>query len=77
MPTNQLFTNKYFVYLLTITLQLYLQDLTPEQRKEQQIKYGIYFDDDYNYLQHLKDSREVTLVVQPVRNTFFFKLLTV
>ncbi|XP_047035095.1 protein LTV1 homolog [Helicoverpa zea] len=40
-------------------------DLTPEQRREEQIKYGIYFDDDYNYLQHLKDSREVTLVVQP------------
>ncbi|KAL0861353.1 hypothetical protein ABMA27_008906 [Loxostege sticticalis] len=40
-------------------------DLTPEQRKEEQQKYGIYFDDDYNYLQHLKDTREVTLVVQP------------
>ncbi|KAF9803412.1 hypothetical protein SFRURICE_007258 [Spodoptera frugiperda] len=40
-------------------------ELTPEQRREEQIKYGIYFDDDYNYLQHLKDSREVTLVVQP------------
>lgn len=39
--------------------------LTPEQRREEQIKYGIYFDDDYNYLQHLKDTREVTLVVQP------------
>ncbi|CAD0205307.1 unnamed protein product [Chrysodeixis includens] len=40
-------------------------ELTPEQRREQQVKYGIYFDDDYNYLQHLKDTREVTLVVQP------------
>uniref|UniRef100_A0A0C9SCJ3 Protein LTV1 homolog n=1 Tax=Amblyomma americanum TaxID=6943 RepID=A0A0C9SCJ3_AMBAM len=26
-----------------------------EKRKEEQRKYGIYFDDDYNYLQHLKD----------------------
>lgn len=26
-----------------------------EKRKEKQRKYGIYFDDDYNYLQHLKD----------------------
>lgn len=42
------------------------QDLTPEQRKEQQRKYGVYFDDDYNYLQHLKDTREVTMVMQPV-----------
>ncbi|CAG4939332.1 unnamed protein product [Colias eurytheme] len=40
-------------------------NLTPEQRKEEQHKYGIYFDDDYNYLQHLKDTKEVTLVLQP------------
>ncbi|KAJ0171316.1 hypothetical protein K1T71_012866 [Dendrolimus kikuchii] len=40
-------------------------DLTPEQRLEEQRKYGIYFDDDYNYLQHLKDTQEVTLVLQP------------
>ncbi|KAG6453865.1 protein LTV1 homolog [Manduca sexta] len=40
-------------------------ELTPEQRREEQVKYGIYFDDDYNYLQHLKDTREVTLVLQP------------
>lgn len=26
-----------------------------QKRKEQQRKFGIYFDDDYNYLQHLKD----------------------
>lgn len=40
-------------------------NLTSEQRKEEQRKYGIYFDDDYNYLQHLKDTREVTMVVAP------------
>ncbi|KAL4705462.1 hypothetical protein ACJJTC_007034 [Scirpophaga incertulas] len=40
-------------------------NLTPDQRKEQQRKYGIYFDDDYNYLQHLKDTREVTMLLQP------------
>ncbi|XP_026750431.2 protein LTV1 homolog [Galleria mellonella] len=40
-------------------------ELTPEQRREEQIKYGIYFDDDYNYLQHLKDTSEVTMVMQP------------
>ncbi|KAI8433066.1 hypothetical protein MSG28_013924 [Choristoneura fumiferana] len=39
--------------------------LTPEQRLEEQRKYGVYFDDDYNYLQHLKDTKEVTLVLQP------------
>lgn len=40
-------------------------EYTPEQRKEEQRKYGIYYDDDYNYLQHLKDTKEVTLVLQP------------
>ncbi|XP_061724135.1 protein LTV1 homolog [Cydia pomonella] len=40
-------------------------ELTPEQRREEQRKYGVYFDDDYNYLQHLKDTKEVTLVLQP------------
>lgn len=30
-----------------------------EKRKEEQRKYGIYFDDDYNYLQHLKDVNAV------------------
>ncbi|XP_039749446.1 protein LTV1 homolog [Pararge aegeria] len=40
-------------------------ELTPEQRKEEQSKYGIFFDDDYNYLQHLKDTREVTMLLQP------------
>ncbi|OXA63705.1 protein LTV1 homolog [Folsomia candida] len=29
-------------------------------RKEEQMKYGIYFDDKYDYLQHLRDSREVS-----------------
>ncbi|XP_049879994.1 protein LTV1 homolog [Pectinophora gossypiella] len=41
------------------------QDLTPEQRRLEQQKYGIYFDDDYNYLQHLRDTKEVTMVMQP------------
>lgn len=40
-------------------------ELTLEQRREEQHKYGIHFDDDYNYLQHLKDTREVTMVLQP------------
>ncbi|XP_054003020.1 protein LTV1 homolog [Hylaeus anthracinus] len=30
------------------------------KRKEEQQKYGIYFDDDYNYLQHLKDVNSLT-----------------
>ena len=30
------------------------------KRKEQQTELGIYFDDDYNYLQHLKDVNKTT-----------------
>lgn len=32
-----------------------------QKRREEQIKYGIYFDDDYNYLQHLTDVTEIAL----------------
>jgi protein LTV1 len=34
--------------------------LTKDQRIEEQKKYGIYFDDDYNYLQHLRDVNPLT-----------------
>lgn len=37
-----------------------------EKRKEEQRKYGILFDDDYDYLQHLKDVGE--LVLEPLAN---------
>ncbi|KAL3172776.1 hypothetical protein MRX96_038963 [Rhipicephalus microplus] len=33
--------------------------VSDEKRKEEQRKYGIYFDDDYNYLRHLKDVNTV------------------
>lgn len=36
------------------------------KRKEQQQKYGIYFDDDYDYLQHLKDVNSLTAEWQRV-----------
>lgn len=29
--------------------------LSPEERKKEQQKYGVYYDDDYNYLQHLQE----------------------
>lgn len=31
----------------------------PTKRREEQTKFGVYFDDDYNYLQHLKNANEV------------------
>lgn len=30
-------------------------DIPPEKRKKEQQKFGIFFDDDYNYLQHLRE----------------------
>jgi len=30
------------------------------KKKEELLKYGIYFDDDYDYLQHIRDSKEVS-----------------
>lgn len=29
-----------------------------EKRREEQRKYGVFFDDDYNYLQHLKEASQ-------------------
>lgn len=39
------------------------------KRKEEQRKYGIYFDDDYDYLQHLKDVNTLTVEWERVDST--------
>ncbi|EZA57294.1 hypothetical protein DMN91_002414 [Ooceraea biroi] len=39
------------------------------KRKEEQQKYGIYFDDDYDYLQHLRDVNTLSVEWQRVENT--------
>lgn len=36
--------------------------LTKEERKAEQAKFGIYYDDDYDYLQHLVDVEEIPSV---------------
>ena len=44
-----------------------------EKRKEQQRQYGVSFDDDYDYLQHLKDVNELYDVAptdEPVESFF-------
>ncbi|XP_012214437.1 protein LTV1 homolog [Linepithema humile] len=43
--------------------------LDREKRKEEQQKYGIYFDDDYNYLQHLRDVNTLSVEWERVENT--------
>lgn len=40
-----------------------------DKRKEEQRKYGIYFDDDYDYLQHLKDVNCLTTEWERVEST--------
>ncbi|XP_029159315.1 protein LTV1 homolog [Nylanderia fulva] len=40
-----------------------------EKRKEEQRKYGIYFDDDYNYLQHLRDVNTLSVEWERIENT--------
>ncbi|XP_034949649.1 protein LTV1 homolog [Chelonus insularis] len=37
-----------------------------EKRKEEQRKYGVFYEDDYNYLQHLKDVNKVEVEWAPV-----------
>ncbi|PSN51643.1 Protein LTV1 [Blattella germanica] len=36
------------------------------KRKEEQQKYGIFFDDDYDYLQHLRDANQISVDWEPV-----------
>lgn len=38
-----------------------------EQRREEQRKYGVFFDDDYDYLQHLKEASGPSELVPSVR----------
>lgn len=39
------------------------------KRREEQAKYGVYFDDDYDYLQHLREVNEVVRL-EPVEDRF-------
>lgn len=43
--------------------------LNSDKRKEEQQKYGIYFDDDYDYLQHLRDVNTLSVEWERVENT--------
>ncbi|XP_046473342.1 protein LTV1 homolog [Neodiprion pinetum] len=38
------------------------------KRKEEQQKYGIFFDDDYDYLQHMRDSNQISVEWEPVED---------
>jgi protein LTV1 len=43
--------------------------LDAAKRKEEQKKYGIYFDDDYDYLQHLRDVNYAAVDWEPSRQS--------
>lgn len=45
------------------------KSLDSEKRKKELQKYGIYFDDDYDYLQHLRDVNKLSVEWERVENT--------
>lgn len=51
--SSKVICSKISYYILGQDLQYLSQDLV--KQKEEQIKFGIFYDDDYDYLQHLKD----------------------
>lgn len=62
-PANVFFFRSVFIVLLTSdespqTRKNRSHSIQVEQRKKEQKKYGIHFDDDYDYLQHLRDPAE-------------------
>ncbi|XP_012253458.2 protein LTV1 homolog [Athalia rosae] len=44
------------------------KDTDPTKRKEEEQKYGIFFDDDYNYLQHLRDANQLSVEWETVED---------
>lgn len=36
-----------------------MQESDQQKRKQEQVKYGVYYDDDYDYMQHLRDVNEL------------------
>lgn len=41
-----------------------------KKNKDEEAKYGIYFDDDYNYLQHLKECQSNDFVLLPASTNY-------
>lgn len=47
-----------------------------KNQKEQQLEYGIYFDDDYDYMQHIKSSEEVSNIEWDFKERIYAPALT-
>ena len=54
--------------LITITLKLSYQEEL-EQQKSQEREFGVFYDDDYNYLQHLKDANPAVVWSEPTSSS--------
>ncbi|XP_069676045.1 protein LTV1 homolog [Periplaneta americana] len=55
--------------LLPATVDKKSKTSDSEKRKEEQKKFGIFFDDDYDYLQHLRDANQTAVDWEPVEQS--------
>ena len=63
------FVSLYFSAVMIIFCDCLLKD--PEDRQKEQQKYGVFYEDDYDYLQHLKDVGDFKQSkLQPVSSLF-------
>lgn len=53
--------------MTTFSNYFFFQKEDDEKRREQQRQYGVFFDDDYDYLQHLKEASAPTELVPSVQ----------
>ena len=58
MPAEPIKNSKLAKEFLEPTSRRHETEEEIEKRKEEERKFGIYFEDDYNYLQHLKEIKE-------------------
>ena len=60
----------YYCYIIVI---LQVTCLSHEDQQKEQQKYGIFFKDEYNYLQHLKEPSSTQPVVLDVKDKVYSK----
>lgn len=46
----------FFSGLYSVFSSFDVSQVEPDKRREEQREFGVFFDDDYNYLQHLKEA---------------------
>ena len=63
----------YLIYYCYIIVILQVACLSHEDQQKEQQKYGIFFKDEYNYLQHLKEPSSTQPVVLDVKDKVYSK----